>query len=189
MHRTTLRALGALATALFVAACAERSPLGPNRHMMAEEIEVDAGARGVELGECADIQVPAGNKLASHLYATGLQVYRWTGTAWTLARPDAGLFADAAYTGQVGTHGAGPTWESASGSIVKGEVEIRCNRPGTIQWLRLRAVRADGPGIFDRTTYIQRVNTTGGKAPATAGTTGEVRSIPYTAEYFFYRPL
>src|SRR5689334_7653551 len=36
---------------------------------------------------------------------------------------------------------------------------------------------------------IQRVNATGGTAPTTAGTVGEVRSIPYAAEYFFYRPL
>ena len=28
-----------------------------------------------------------------------------------------------------------------------------------------------------------------GKAPVTASSTGEVRSIPYTAKYFFYRPL
>jgi hypothetical protein len=31
------------------------------------------------------------------------------------------------------------------------------------------------------------VNTTGGKAPAVAGTVGQVVRVPYTAEYFFYR--
>ena len=188
MHRTTLRALGALATALFIAACADRTPLGPGRHMLAADMEADAGLRGVELGECADIEVPAGNKLALHLYARGLQVYRWTGTSWTLARPDARLYADAGYAGLVGTHGAGPTWVSLSGSITKGEVDKRCDRPGTIQWVRLRAVQADGPGIFDRTTYIQRVNTTGGVAPTTpGGVVGEEQGVPYTAEYLFFR--
>ena len=57
-----------------------------------------------------------------------------------------------------------------------------------IPWLLLRAVSADGPGIFARTTYIQRVNTVGGLAPSTPGTAvGQEADVPYTAEYFFYR--
>jgi hypothetical protein len=45
-----------------------------------------------------------------------------------------------------------------------------------------------GLGIFQRTTYIQRVNTTGGLAPADAPTqVGQEARVPYTAEYFFYR--
>jgi len=36
-------------------------------------------------------------------------------------------------------------------------------------------------------TFVQRVNTVGGKAPGTAGTTvGQVDNVPYTAEYYFY---
>ena len=39
------------------------------------------------------------------------------------------------------------------------------------------------------TTFIQRVNTTGGKAPSTDGAfVGQVARVPYTADYFFYRP-
>ena len=46
----------------------------------------------------------------------------------------------------------------------------------------------EGPGIFARTTYIQRVNTVGGRAPSTAGTSnGQIVRVPYTAEYYFYR--
>ena len=57
-----------------------------------------------------------------------------------------------------------------------------------IDWLLLQAVSTDGPGIFKPVTYIQRVNTVGGKAPATPGTSicAEVK-VPYTAEYYFYR--
>jgi hypothetical protein len=45
-----------------------------------------------------------------------------------------------------------------------------------------------GPGIFADTTYIQRVNTTGGKAPSADGAfIGQVARVPYTADYFFYR--
>jgi len=57
-----------------------------------------------------------------------------------------------------------------------------------IPWLRLDAKNPEGPGIFADTTFIQRVNTTGGKAPSTDGAfVGQVARVPYTADYFFYR--
>jgi len=37
-------------------------------------------------------------------------------------------------------------------------------------------------------TFIQRINTVGGNAPAAPGTVvGEEANVPYTAEYLFYR--
>jgi hypothetical protein len=58
----------------------------------------------------------------------------------------------------------------------------------TIDWLLLQAVSTDGPGIFNGVTYIQRVNTSGGKAPTAPGEfIGAEAKIPYTAEYYFYR--
>jgi hypothetical protein len=49
-------------------------------------------------------------------------------------------------------------------------------------------VSSEGPGVFQGVTHIQRVSTVGGKAPTEAGSfTGQLRDIPYTAEYFFYR--
>ena len=58
-----------------------------------------------------------------------------------------------------------------------------------IPWLRLQAVNPEGPGIFAHTSFIQRVNTTVGKAPAENGAfIGQVARVPYTADYFFYRP-
>ena len=45
--------------------------------------------------------------------------------------------------------------------------------------------------MLSNTTYIQRVNTTGGMAPATgcsqAGNVGALTMVPYTADYFFYK--
>jgi hypothetical protein len=133
--------------------------------------------------------VPESTKLAFHTFATGVQIYRWSGSAWVFVAPSAQLFADAEGTGVVGNHSAGPTWESTSGSKVVGAVLKRCpGAPNAIPWLLLRAVSAEGPGVFNRVTHIQRVNTVGGNAPAGAGTaTGETASVPYTAEYFFYR--
>ena len=141
---------------------------------------------------CGSIQVPAGNEAIFHAYAIGVQIYRWNGSAWVFVAPSANLFADAGYNGKVGFHYAGPTWESNSGSKVVGAVIDRCPGPdvNAIPWLILGGASSTGPGVFDGTNYIQRVNTAGGKAPAAPGATvGEIARVPYTAEYFFYRPL
>lgn len=145
--------------------------------------------RAPDLGNCQHLQVEAGNKVAFHVYAEGVQIYRWNGTSWDFVAPEATLFANAGGNGEVGIHYAGPTWESVSGSKVVGMVSQRCTvDTDAIQWLLLRAVSSDGPGIFHRVTFIQRVNTVGGVAPTDPGQVpGDVQEVPYTAEYFFYR--
>jgi len=138
---------------------------------------------------CDRLQVPEGNKVAFHVYAEGVQIYSWNGAGWVFVEPAATLFANADYDGKVGTHYRGPTWESNSGSTVVGARLFGCT-PDTsaIPWLLLQAVSTGGHGIFHSVTYIQRVNTTGGVAPAAPGASiGETVQIPYTAEYYFYR--
>jgi hypothetical protein len=138
---------------------------------------------------CDRIQAPAGTNLAFHAYAVGVQIYRWNGTAWTFVEPVANLYASRNFQGQVGIHYAGPTWESNSGSkVVARRLEGCSPDPTAIDYLLLEKVTTEGPGIFDGITHIQRLNTVGGKAPATSGTAvGATVEIPYTAEYFFYR--
>jgi hypothetical protein len=138
---------------------------------------------------CGRIQVPEGNKTAFRVYALGVQVYRWNGASWDFVAPVANLYADDNYRGKVGVHYAGPTWESNSGSNVVARRFDGCTPdPTAIPWLLLEKVSTDGPGIFSNVTYIQRVNTTGGMAPATPGSTiGAEARVPYTAEYYFYR--
>lgn len=134
-----------------------------------------------------DILVPGTtNKVHFHGFGVGVQIYTWNGTDWGRAVPEATLFHD---NGVVATHFAGPTWESNSGSQVVGAVvQPVIVDTNAIPWVLLKAVQTSGPGIFAETTYIQRVNTTGGKAPLTGGTfVGEVVRVPYTADYFFYR--
>jgi hypothetical protein len=99
------------------------------------------------------------------------------------------LFTDPGYQGEVGVHYVGPKWESYGGSTVVGSVMANCvPDPSAIPWLLLRTVSTTGPGIFSPVTYIQRVNTTGGLAPAAPGSfVGETVDVPYTAEYYFYR--
>jgi hypothetical protein len=138
---------------------------------------------------CQNLQVPAGNKVASHVYARGVQIYRWDGTSWVFVAPEAVLFADAEYRDPIGIHYAGPTWVSVSGSKVVGTVRERCTPdPAAIPWLLLGAVSLEGSGAFDRVTFIQRVNTVGGLAPTNPGASpGEVARVPYTTEYSFYQ--
>ena len=187
--RQLMHSLVALTAMVLFAACDNDSPVAPDATLAAVAgSSTDPTAVPPDLGSCDSLAVPAGSELVFHTYARGLQIYRWNGAAWILDGPSATLFADADYRGVVGTHSTGPTWKSNSGSTVKGEVSKRCNvSPDAIQWLLLRAVSTEGRGVFRGVTHIQRVNTVGGKAPAEAGSLNQVRSIPYTAEYFFYR--
>jgi hypothetical protein len=181
LHRSSW-SLVALAAAAVLAGCEDGTTLGPT------ERPAISASRGVDLGGCDEIGVPEGSKLVLHAYAEGVQVYQWDGGAWAFRGPSAKLYADAAGTGTVGIHYGGPTWESNSGSLVVATLNTPCERgPADIPWLRLDAVRSEGPGIFHRVAFIQRVNTAGGRAPTAPGSLGEVRNVPYTAEYFFYR--
>jgi hypothetical protein len=138
---------------------------------------------------CDRLQVLPGNRVAFHVYALGVQIYRWNGTSWDFVAPSARLFADPEYHGEVGIHYAGPTWESNSGGkVIASRLESCAPDPSAIAWLLLQTVSTEGPGIFDRVAYIQRVNTAGGLPPTTPGPfIGAEEEVPYTAEYYFYR--
>ena len=143
------------------------------------------------------IAVPAGNKVHFHGFGVGVQIYTWNGTSWGSPVPEATLFDGEGVVAThfgifVANHFVGPAWQSNSGSIVVGAlppIAFTVDRDA-IPWLRLNAVpdSLQGPGIFAETTFIQRVNTTGGKAPLASGDfIGQVARVPYTADYFFYR--
>jgi len=127
--------------------------------------------------------------VAFHVYALGVQIYRWNGASWVFVAPAARLFADAEYHGEVGIHYAGPTWESNSGGkVIASRLESCAPDPTAIPWLLLQTVSTEGPGIFHRVTFIQRVNTAGGLPPTAPGAyIGAEEQVPYTAEYYFYR--
>jgi hypothetical protein len=145
------------------------------------------------------ISVGETNKVHFHGFGVGFQIYTWNGTSWGTAVPEATLFDEdgnvvALHFGVFAANGSfiGPAWQSNSGSEVVGKLPPAAVVVDTnsIPWLRLAAVKelTHGPGIFADTSFIQRVNTTGGKAPSTNGAfVGQVARKPYTADYFFYR--
>lgn len=146
--------------------------------------------RAPDVGDYEQLQAPAGNMVAFHAYAEGVQIWRWNGTGWVFVKPEAVLYSGGDDDDEiVGIHYEGPTWESPSGSYVVATVIDRAApKADSIPWLLLKAVESKGPGIFDRLTYIQRVNTVGGIAPAGAGEVlGEEVRVPYSADYYFYR--
>ena len=146
------------------------------------------------------IRVPGGHIPFLLGYASGTQDYACqpasasSGYAWTLVAPDAKLVDDQGV--RIMTHFAGPTWRANDGSTVVGaRVEGVTVAPGAIPWLLLRAASTTpGPGGADQltaTTYIQRVHTAGGLPPASgcdATTAGDGVSVPYTSDYYFYKP-
>jgi hypothetical protein len=151
-------------------------------------------APGPDLGICQNLQAPAGSTVTFHVYATGVQIYRWDGTNWIFVAPEAVLFAEDDHNAVVGTHfgtPTGPAWQSLSGSKVVGNglTALRCTpNPNAIPWLGLDALSTEGPGVFEHVTFLQRLNTVGGNAPTIPGTiVGRTLRVPYTAEYVFYQ--
>jgi hypothetical protein len=144
-----------------------------------------------------DIQVPAGNKLFLVGHAVGVQIYSCSlgsnGYAWTLVAPRADLYGDNGNL--VAVHFAGPTWRAQDGSQVLGRREKGVVvDPDAIPWLLLSAAKTtpgrDGDRLVD-TTFVQRIATTGGLAPAagdcSAATVGTTFESPYTADYDFWK--
>jgi hypothetical protein len=139
------------------------------------------------------LQVPDGNKLEMSFDAVGVQIYACKATSsssygWVFQAPQATLYNAG---GQIaGTHYAGPTWHADDGSTVVGaKLAASTPDPSSIPWLLLGAASHSGDGRMTPVTYVQRLDTVGGKAPATgcdADHVGAVANVDYTATYYFY---
>jgi hypothetical protein len=141
-----------------------------------------------------NLRVPDGQPLLLRVAARGVQIYTCKAKAadaaafaWALKAPEAELFD--ASGAKVGRHYGGPTWESADGSRVVGEVVQSSPAQGAVPWLLLRAKSNEGPGALASVTFIQRLDTVGGVAPS-AGCDGEHAGaetrVDYSANYAFY---
>ena len=145
----------------------------------------------------AEITPPSGNKPVLTLSATGDLSYECKAVAdkpgtfaWTFAGPNAKLW-DASKK-EVGKYYAGPTWESADGSKVTGtQAAVSPGAAGAIPLQLVKANPSTGMGAMSDVTYVQRLNTVGGVAPATpacaAGNVGAKTTVPYSADYVFFK--
>jgi Protein of unknown function (DUF3455) len=143
-----------------------------------------------------NLKPPATQTIVLKALGKGKQIYACqvgaqdkTKFEWLLEKPQADLFDGQGKN--IGKHYEGPTWEAADGSKVIGEVQQRAQAPraGAVPWLLLKARRTEGAGRFGRVTYIQRVDTMGGAAPAEGcdqAHAGKEVAIEYQADYYFY---
>jgi hypothetical protein len=142
------------------------------------------------------LQPPAGERLLLQVHAKGDQIYVCKGDGgtfgWTLKAPDAQLFDQSGKP--FGKHFAGPSWEANDGSRVVGKAVANAPSPDadSIPWLLVSIVSRAGRGVLSRVTTIQRINTKGGKAPASgcdAAHAGQEVRAEYSGDYRFYVPM
>jgi hypothetical protein len=141
--------------------------------------------------EAPEVIAARGETLVMTAHATGAQIYECKRDAegkltWQFREPIATLMIDGK---TVGRHFAGPVWEMADGSAVSAKVSAQA--PGAsaddIPLLRLDVAARHGSGLLSAVTTIQRLNTRGGRADTACDSTGAFLSVPYTADYTFYK--
>lgn len=143
------------------------------------------------------IQVGAGNKVFLVGHAVGVQIYSCNAAggafSWGLVAPRANLYDD--HGKLIVKHYGGPTWRAKDGSTLVGRREQQVTVDATaIPWLLLSRASATAGEDGDRlvgTTFVQRIATKGGLAPAAAQcdatTAGDEVEVPYTADYYFWK--
>jgi hypothetical protein len=146
-----------------------------------------------------NLRVPPSQWMLVESKATGVQIYECAPSKadaakfeWTFKAPEADLF-DAKGQKRIGKHYAGPSWEADDGSKVVGEVKARDDGtdPKAIPWLLLSAKSTSGTGLLATVQSIQRLETSGGKAPAEGcdkDNAGKQARVAYKATYYFYGP-
>ncbi|GAB3496515.1 hypothetical protein GCM10027341_15430 [Spirosoma knui] len=187
----------AILLAATMAACADHLEPGnpsPSQYIIASEqiiipVEIAFPTNGA-----------TGHSRVATYFAKGVQKYQSrpkTGSnpvtyEWAFVAPEADLYD--ASNAKVGTHFAGPSWQlTATNNLIVGQAyapsKTVSKDPDSIDWLLLMTKPGTVPtGIFQGVNHIQRIATTGGKAPANLPTTAtETVDVPYTAVYRFSR--
>ncbi|MEZ5645676.1 MAG: DUF3455 domain-containing protein [Burkholderiaceae bacterium] len=146
----------------------------------------------------AGMQVPAGHRVAMETVGVGQITYECRVRqdaagqfAWAFAGPDARLLDRSGR--QVGRYYGPPaTWEAADGSRVTGkQLAVSPGGAGNIPLQFVQADPAMGSGAMQGVSYIQRVATQGGVAPAKpcdAARAGSKEVVRYQADYIFWKP-
>jgi uncharacterized protein DUF3455 len=132
------------------------------------------------------------------LHAIGVQKYACqTDGTWLFVAPEATLYKQENARTPVGSHFLNfvtgrPIWWFKDGSSVEAaRVASAPGAAGSIPWLLLQTVSTgNGGGDGDRllpTTWVQRLDTSGGVAPAGTCASGESVEVPYEADYVFWK--
>lgn len=144
------------------------------------------------------VKVPAGHKVMSETVGAGQITYECRAKAavagqfeWVFVGPDATL-ADRSGKLVGKYYGPPATWESNDGSKLTGaQLAVSPAAAGNIPFQLVKANPAMGAGSMQGVSYIQRVATQGGVAPATpcdASTLAKKSIVKYQADYIFWMP-
>ncbi|HTC64832.1 MAG TPA: DUF3455 domain-containing protein [Candidatus Saccharimonadales bacterium] len=142
-----------------------------------------------------ELQPPANERILVQVHAKGDQIYTCKADGaqfgWMLEAPDAQLLDKSGKA--FGKHFAGPSWEASDGSRVTGKAVANVPSPDSesIPWLLVSVVSHSGEGVLTPVTFVQRINTKGGKALASgcdAAHVGQESRVPYSADYVFFVP-
>ena len=145
----------------------------------------------------ASIQVPAGNTVAMQTVGAGDITYECRVKKdmagqfeWVFVGPDA-VLSDRSGKKVGKYYGPPATWESNDGSkLTATQLAVSPAAAGNIPLQLVKANPAMGSGAMNGVTYIQRVATKGGVAPATAcgaGNVGSKEVVKYQADYIFWK--
>lgn len=191
--------LTALSTAALAACAGSGSQSMPTPASMANASPTNASPAYSQAMLPDAVKVPAGHVVAMETVGSGTITYECRAKAdaggqheWFFVGPDARLMDRAGM--QVGRYFGPPaTWESRDGSkITATQVAVAPNGAGNIPHQLVKANPAMGSGAMQGVSYVQRVATRGGTAPAQAcgaGNLGEKRVVNYQADYIFYKPM
>ena len=197
MKKRTYRisaAVGALTLAI-VAITAGNSFAGENAPAAVAPVDAAAGQADSFLGGTPQVpdtlKPPAGNVLSAVFKASGVQIYGCTDAKWALIEPAASLTGITVNPVKRVTalHFRGPSWESdQDGSLIEGTSPVAApsGTPNSIPQLLVTAKTTRGPGVFGAVTFVQRLSTVGGVAPAGACAAGATTATPYRAVYRFF---
>jgi hypothetical protein len=159
------------------------------------------GAGGMGFSQAslpASIQVPAGNRVAMETVGKGEILYECRDKAgmpgqveWTFVGPEARLLDRSGK--QVGRYYGPPaTWEASDGSkLTATQLAVAPSGPTSLPYQLVKANPAMGNGAMTGVSYIQRVALQGGVAPTgtpcTAAGKGQRVTVPYQADYIFWK--
>lgn len=142
------------------------------------------------------VKVPDGHRVLLETVGVGEITYECRDkantpgqTEWTFVGPNAVLNDRAGK--QVGNYFGPPaTWQAKDGSKVTGtQLAVAPADKGAIPYQLVKANPAEGKGAMQGVSYIQRLVTRGGVAPAsdcTAQNKGAKQVVQYQADYVFW---
>jgi Protein of unknown function (DUF3455) len=172
----------ATTTLVLLSACGSMAPIAP---MYSQAALPEA------------VKVPAGHKVALESVGVGEITYECREKSaaagqfeWVFVGPSA-VLKDRAGKAIGSYYGPPATWASMDGSKLTGtQVAVAPSAAGNIPLQLVKANPATGQGAMSGVMYVQRVDTRGGVAPASAcgmDTKGKKEIVKYQADYIFWK--